>query len=89
MVIYSLIIDIYHESQKPFEEFYYHATALKQKVNYKRENKQQGRYFFRSKRKEDFPSTVMDPEKVDIGNKVATNFKGSNIKRSGLSPFYL
>lgn len=31
----SLILDIYHESQKPYEYFYYKTTTMKPKVNYK------------------------------------------------------
>lgn len=37
----------------------------------------------------DDPSTVMNPQKVDKGLKIASNFKGSNIRQDKISSFYL
>lgn len=82
-------LDLYHESKKGHDYCFYNDTTFKTKVNYKLENKEKKRYFFVRKRSTEFPATVLDPEKVDYGNKIATNFKGSNINKDKISPFYL
>lgn len=80
---------MYYESKKPYEYCYYNTTTLKNKVNYQIENKEQQRYFFKRRRASDFSATILDPEKVDEGLKIASNFAGSNIRRDKIAPFYL
>ena len=88
MVITDLYADLYHESKKAHEYCFYKDNTLKTKVSYSLENKNKKRYFFRSKRPEDFPATVLNPEKVFNGHVVASNFKGSNIRIDNIVPFY-
>jgi hypothetical protein len=48
----------------------------------------QKRYFFIQKKPIDIPATVLNPEKVDQGLKIATNFKYNNINNGKISNFY-
>lgn len=40
-------------------------------------------------RPENLAATTMNPEKVDNGLKIASNFKGRNIRQDGIPDFYL
>ena len=89
MVKFINKLDIYHETQKLYEEYYYKKTTNSTKVNYKAEKKlKSDRVFYIDKRPENKPSTDLDPKKVDDGKKIASNYSGNNINKSSIDGFY-